>query len=144
MSSFLKEFLENIQKWRFWFWHFWKGQIFRVFLGLAPSKMIFFFQKYITEPIPDSSLLQYLCVTHHNPIFIFFSLIKNFFLQPLVEIFFSYHKKYFYVFGSWDPRKPKRRKVKNSHVEFNSKGIFGKYSKMKTLGFTFSKKLFQA
>ena len=40
-----KIFLENIQKWRFWFQHFWKRSHFDAFSGLAPSKLIFFTTK---------------------------------------------------------------------------------------------------
>ena len=37
--------LENIQKWRFWFWHFWKRSNFEGFSGLAPSKRKIYHKK---------------------------------------------------------------------------------------------------
>ena len=46
-SSFLKKFLKNIKKWRFWFFEIYeKGQNLRPFSGLAPSKLKFFSKKF--------------------------------------------------------------------------------------------------
>ena len=38
-SSFLKEILENIQKRRFWFWHFEKGKLFNAFFRTRTKKI---------------------------------------------------------------------------------------------------------
>ena len=44
----------------------------------------------------------------------FFALIKKFFLQTLVEIFFRYYKKYFKIFGTpWDPPTTNKKKSEN-------------------------------
>ena len=46
-SSFLKKFEENIQKWRFWFRHFWRRSNFEVFFRPSTLKTEIFSTIYI-------------------------------------------------------------------------------------------------
>ena len=92
--------------------HTWNSLTFPNFWFRIPL-WFFFLQNFFVY-----SLWQHCCDTQYKNIFLFFALIKKFFLQPLVEIFFRHHKKYFRFLGPpGTPLQPKRRKVKISHMK---------------------------
>ena len=56
LSSFPKEFLENIQKWTFWFRHFWKRSNFDAFFRPSTLKTEMKRKKIRTQPLKKELL----------------------------------------------------------------------------------------